>query len=63
MGCCNGGEINTGGWRLVPEGKLALEQPLTTEPVQAAPRAPAQPRSHVWAWVVVAVIVLYLGRR
>jgi len=63
VGCCNGGEINTGGWKLVQEGKLALEQPLTTEPVPAMPRAPAPAHSHVWVWVVVAVIVLYLGRR
>lgn len=61
MGCCNGGEVNTGGWRLVTEQKMAMDGPLRTESVPAQPRAPASADTWpLWAWVLIALVALSL---
>lgn len=62
MSCGCGSPPPVTGWQMIPELKLAIEQPLTTTPPQPAPqpgRAPAERRRWPWwAWIVVALLVL-----
>lgn len=62
MGCGCDSPPPVTGWQLIPEIKLAVEQPLTTMLPPPAPqpgRAPADGhRIHWWVWIAVALLVL-----
>lgn len=64
MSCCSGGDVNRGGWGIVPELKLAQEAIDARSSAQPG-RAPSrQGRGWpTWAWVLLALGVLVLLRR